>query len=73
MCQKLYVGLCFGYETIGGHGDDPGSVGWSMPDDSFLASALAKGGLIRVYKPIAQLSLFLESLGECLRIPRLAA
>jgi len=30
----------------------------------FLASALAKGGLIRVYKPIAQLSLFLESLGN---------
>ena len=29
----------------------------------FLASALAKGSLIRVYKPIAQLSLFLESFG----------
>jgi len=28
-----------------------------------LASALAKGSLIRVYKPIAQLSLFLEPLG----------
>jgi len=25
---------------------------------TFLASALAKGSLIRVYKPIAQLSLF---------------